>query len=91
MELQESPSSTKENPRYQLTHPNVIWEFSVEQLDAEIDRLQVELDSKRNLRKMVGLHKVGEIVDQDPIPVVRMIDPGSAAIVEVVYQDSVEV
>lgn len=61
MELQESLSSTKENPRYQLTHPNIIWEFFVEQLDAEIERLRTELEAKTTLRKMIQDAKFGKI------------------------------
>jgi hypothetical protein len=61
MELQESPNFTKEVPRYQLIHPNVVWEFSVDELDAEILRLQTELDSRKNLRKMIEDSTLGKV------------------------------
>jgi hypothetical protein len=61
MELQESLSSTKDNLRYQITHPSIVWEFSVEQLDAEIKRLRTELEAKTGLRKMIQEARLGKI------------------------------
>ena len=62
MELQESPQSTPESPRFQVVQPCIQQEFSVEQLNTEIYQLQVKLAEKLVLKAMIDTNQLGDIV-----------------------------